>query len=192
MHPDFATTPNQTLADRGRRLATRLHLPTTLVKFLIVGGIGFLINEAVLFVLYDSNVASFMPDKHTSVHLVLFSVSDSRLLLASIIAVEFAIVCQFNLHERWTFRSRNREGNIFARFFKFNAGSIVSPIVTVLAVNLLTPVIRNAAGDDSIIGKAAPYLANSGGVLVGFTWNYLLNSLVIWPHERAEAPAEPS
>src|SRR5437879_4711677 len=129
MHPEFATTPNQTLADRGRRLATRLHLPTTLVKFLIVGGIGFLINEAVLFVLYDSNIASFMPDKHTRVHLVLFSVSDSRLLLASIIAVEFAIVCQFNLHERWTFRSRNREGNIFARFFKFNAGSIVSPVV---------------------------------------------------------------
>jgi hypothetical protein len=24
-------------------------------------------------------------------------------------------------------------------------------------------------------------------VLLGFTWNYLLNSLVIWPHQRSEA-----
>jgi putative flippase GtrA len=187
MHPELATRPNQTLAERGRRLATRLHLPTTLVKFVIVGGIGFLINEAVLFLLYDAGIAPVLPDKSTSIHLVFFTAGDARLLLSSIVAVECAIVVQFNLHERWTFRLRNREGNIFARFFKFNAGSIVSPIVTVLAVNLLTPVIRNAAGDGSLIGKAAPYLANSGGVMLGFTWNYLLNSLVIWPHQRTEA-----
>jgi hypothetical protein len=37
--------------------------------------------------------------------------------------VEFAIVCQFNLHERWKSRRRNRDGNVIARFFKFNAGS---------------------------------------------------------------------
>jgi putative flippase GtrA len=73
---------------------------------------------------------------------------------------------------------------------RFNAGSIISPIVTVLAVNLLTPVIRDAAGDGTLIGKAAPYLANSGGVILAFTWNYLLNSLVIWPHQRSEAAGE--
>jgi putative flippase GtrA len=187
MRPHLAATPTQTLADRGRRLATRLHLPTTIVKFLIVGGIGFLINQAVLFLLYDAGIAPFLPDKDANLHLIILTASDARLLIASIIAVEFAIVCQFNLHERWTFRRRNRDGNILARFFKFNAGSIVSPIVTVLCVNLLTPVIRDAAGDGSPIAKAAPYLANSCGVLLGFTWNYLINSLVIWPHERTEA-----
>lgn len=186
MQPELATTPHQTLTERGRRLATRLHLPTTLVKFMIVGGIGFLINEAVLFLLYDAGIAPFFPQKDTSLHLVFFTAADARLLLASIVAVECAIVCQFNMHERWTFRRRNREGNIFARFFKFNAGSIVSPIVTVLAVNLLTPVIRDAAGEGTLIGKAAPYLANGGGVALAFTWNYLLNSLVIWPRQQPE------
>ncbi len=189
MQPELATTPHQTLTERGRRLATRLHLPTTLVKFMIVGGIGFLINEAVLFLLYDAGIAPFFPQKDTSLHLVFFTAADARLLLASIVAVECAIVCQFNMHERWTFRHRNREGNIFARFFKFNAGSIVSPIVTVLTVNLLTPVIRDAAGDGTLIGKAAPYLANGGGVALAFTWNYLLNSLVIWPRQRHEETA---
>jgi putative flippase GtrA len=187
MQPHLATTRPQTLTDRGRRLARRLHLPTTIVKFLIVGGIGFLINQVVLFLLYDAGIAPFLPNKDADLHLIVLTASDARLLIASIIAVEFAIVCQFNLHERWTFRRRNRKGNILARFFKFNAGSIVSPIVTVLCVNLLTPVIRDAAGDGSLIEKAAPYLANSFGVLLGFTWNYLLNSLVIWPHHQTEA-----
>ena len=56
-----------------------------------------------------------------------------------------------------------------------------------LCVTLFTPVIRDAAGEGSVIGKVAPYLANSFGVLLAFSWNYLLNSLVIWPHHRAEA-----
>jgi hypothetical protein len=53
----------------------------------------------------------------------------------------------------------------------------------------LTPVIRDAAGDDSLIGTVAPYIANTVGVAMGFAWNYTLNSLVIWPHQREEAPA---
>ena len=137
--------PKNGLADLVRRLAERLHVPTTMIKFVIVGGIGFLINEAVLFLLYDGGLLGFVADKHEGIDLGLAR-PEARLLYASIIAVEFAIVCQFNLHERWTFRQRNRDGNIFVRFLKFNAGSIVSPIVTVLCVNVLTPEIRDTAG----------------------------------------------
>lgn len=188
MQTDIAeTTPNDRLTEWARRLAERLHVPTTMVKFVIVGGIGFLINETVLFLLYDAGIAWFFPAKHTHLDLGLLTVPDERLLLASIIAVEVAIVCQFNLHDRWTFRKRNRAGNIFLRFLKFNLGSIVSPVVTVVCVNVLTPEIRDAAGADTIVGKVAPYLANGFGVALGFTWNYIFNSRVIWRRQRPAA-----
>ncbi len=56
-------------------------------------------------------------------------------------------------------------------------------------MNLLTLLIRDAAGDASSVEKASPYLANSGGVLLGFIWNYLPNSLVIRPHQHREDAA---
>ena len=31
----------------------------------------------------------------------------------------------------------------------------------------------------------SPYIASLVGVLIGFTWNWTMNSLVIWPKERA-------
>jgi putative flippase GtrA len=72
---------------------------------------------------------------------------------------------------------------------KFNLSSAVSPIIVVLTVNVFTPVIRHAAGSDSIVSDVAPYLANTIGVLLGFIWNWTLNSLVIWPHQREAAGA---
>lgn len=184
MQPELASTRGEGLQEWGRRLAARLHLPTTLVKFLIVGGVGFLINQFVLFLGYDAGVFWFFPAKHTEIDLGLLTAGDGRLLLASIVAVELAIVCQFNLHERWTFRKRNREGNILVRFLKYNLSAAVSPLITVVCVNVLTPVIRDAGGRGSIVGDLAPYLANTVGVCLGFTWNYTLNTLIIWPHMR--------
>jgi putative flippase GtrA len=115
--------------------------------------------------------------------------TDIRLLVASIVAVEVAIVSQFNFHERWTFRDRNRAGWLVKRFFKYNASSIVSPIITVVTVNVLTPIIHDNTSNGTVIYALAPYLANTLGVLMGFTWNWTLNSLVIWPHHRDEAAA---
>lgn len=191
MQPELASTRPTGLADWARHWADRLHLPRTLAKFIIVGGVGFVIAQFGLFLIYDSPVFFFLPARHTHTDLGLFTHHDIRLLIASIASVEFAIVCQFNLHERWTFRERNRAGNIVKRFAQYNAASIVSPIVMVICVNVLTPVIRDSAGDGSLIESLAPYLANTVGVLVGFSWNWLLNSLIIWPHHRhAQTPAE--
>ncbi|HUF53641.1 MAG TPA: GtrA family protein [Dehalococcoidia bacterium] len=172
--------------DEGLRgLAHRLHLPTTLVKFLIVGGVGFVINTAFLWLIYDSPAFDFvLPDRHSDADLGLFTHGDIRLLISSIVAVEIAIICQFNFHERWTFRWRPRDGWIGQRFAKFQISSIISPIVVVATVNLLTPVIRDAAGDEALLRNLAPYIANGIGVLLGFAWNWTLNAFVIWPHQR--------
>ncbi len=167
-----------------RQLAHRLHLPTTFVKFVIVGGVGFVIFQFFLFLIYDAPVFWFLPSQDISVDLGLFTLSDIRLLIASVVAVEIAIICQFNLHDRWTFRWRPRAGRIGRRFIKFQVSSIMSPIIVVVTVNTLTPILRSAAGDDSVIFTMAPYISSAIGVLLGFTWNWMLGSLVILPHQR--------
>jgi putative flippase GtrA len=176
--------PRSSAYERIRDLAYRLHLPVTLVKFLIVGAIAFLINEFFLFVFYDSPVAFFLPEDHTRVHLGLLTHPDIRLLIASILAVEVAIIFQFYSHENWTFRHRRRPGWLPVRFAKFNLSSIVSPIISVATINILTPAIRDAAGADSLAGVLAPYISNGLGVGLGFIWNWSVNSLVIWPHHK--------
>jgi putative flippase GtrA len=163
-----------------------------MIKFLIVGGIGFVINQFFLFLLYDTTIFGFLPEKGASETLFFFTHTDTRLLLSSIIAVEIAIIAQFNLNDRWTFRHRVREGNIFLRFLKFNASSIVSPIIIVVTVNLLTPVLREGPNDTSAIGVLAPYIATTVGVLLGFIWNWTFTSVVIWPSRRRSQASDPS
>ncbi len=184
MHTEDASEREEETMGAVRQLAHRLHLPTTFVKFVIVGSMGFVIFQFFLFLVYDSPVFWFLPSQDTSLDLGLFTLSDIRLLIASIVAVEVAIICQFNLHDRWTFRWRPRAGWIGQRFIKFQVSSIMSPIIVVVTVNALTPALRNAAGAETFIGTLAPYISSALGVLLGFTWNWTLNSLIIWPHQR--------
>ena len=101
-------------------------------------------------------------------------------MIASVIAVEISIVFQFNSHERWTFRNRHRAGWTIVRFIRFNLSSIVSPIIIVLTTNVL-----------SVAFNVLPYISSALGVLIGFAWNWTLNSLVIWPKHRLEPLALP-
>ncbi len=184
MRTEDTSEPEEETVGAVRQLAHRLHLPTTFVKFVIVGGVGFLIFQFFLYLLYDSPVFWFLPSQDISVDLGLFTLSDIRLFIASVVAVEIAIICQFNLHDRWTFRWRTRAGWIGERFIKYQVSSIMSPIIVVVTVNTLTPILRSAAGDDSVIFTMAPYISSAIGVLLGFTWNWMLGSLLIWPHQR--------
>lgn len=149
--------------------ALRQHVPATFIKFLIVGGIGYLINQSVLFLIYDTPLAWFLPAEGTSLDLGPLTHPDIRLLISSIASVETAIFFQFQLHERWTFRARRQTGWIALRFLKFNLTSSLSPIIIVLTVNTLTPLFG-----------ISPYISNTIGVMAGVTWNWTWNTLVIW------------
>ena len=185
MQHDLATPADQGLMAAASALAHRLHLPTTLIKFLMVGGIAFVIFQVFLYLLYGQPPAPFFPDlsglfwflpeKDTKADLLLFTHPDIRLLIASVIAVEISIVFQFNSHERWTFRNRHRAGWTLMRFLRFNLSAIVSPIIIVLTTNVL-----------SVAFDVLPYISSMLGVLIGFFWNWTLNSLVIWPKHRLE------
>ena len=174
MRPELEIKADQGLMGAASELAHRLHLPTTLIKFVMVGGMAFVIYQVFLFLLYDSPLFWFLPEKDTDADLVFFNHPDIRLLISSIVAVELAIVFQFNSHDRWTFRRRPRGGWILHRFIKFNISSIVSPIIIVITTNVLTLALG-----------VSPYISSIAGVLIGFVWNWALNSLVIWPQERA-------
>ncbi len=158
----------------------RLHLPVTLLKFLFVGALAYLVNQGTLFLLYD--VAPVFPDKDTGVDLLLFTYPDARLLITSFIAVQCAILFKFGIHEHWTFRDRRGDGWIVARFVQFNLSSFLSPVINLAAVNILTPLL-----------DISPYASNTVGAVIGLVVNWLLSAHIIWPQasEAADTPAAP-
>lgn len=175
MQPELARQKDRNLLKTEASTFRHLRLSSTLVKFLIVGGIAYLINQFALFLLYDTSLFWFLPAKDTAAGFLLFTHPDLRLLLSSILAVEVAIIFQFNSHERWTFRDRVRPGWGPFRFLKFNLTSAGSPIIIVVTINTLTPVFG-----------ISPYLSNTIGILAGVTWNWTMNTLVIWPRRQED------
>ena len=166
------------------RLITDGESGSTLVKFTIIGTVGYLVNQIGLFLAYDTPLLRFLPPPDADLHIGHFAHRDARLLFASVIAVELSIFSNFFWHERWTFRSRRAHGNWIGRLVRFNITSLGSPIVSVLVVNVLVPYF----GVDK-------YVANTIGVLLGLTWNWGANTRLIWRRKDpmtaalVEAPA---
>lgn len=149
-------------------LQVRKQRSAILIKFLIVGTIGFIINTFALFTLYDTAIFP-LPAKNTSWNIANFAHPDARLFVASVIAVETSIISNFFWHEKWTFRRRPKKGAVYFRFLRFNVVGIFSPIIQIATVNILTPVF------------GIYYLiSNAIGVFLGLTWNWLWNTRVIW------------
>lgn len=100
-----------------------------LIKFLLVGGLGVVVNSFALYVLHQ---------------LLRFP-----LVAASLLAVELAIVNNFLWNDRWTF---GRKRPSLQRFFRFNLVSFGGLAITtgtlwVLATHLATPyLLANLAG----------------------------------------------
>jgi putative flippase GtrA len=150
--------------------------PPAFVKFLIVGGLAFVVNQLGLYLLYDSPAAAILPDKDTRIDFGLFSHPDARLLIASALAVEAAIVFKFAWSERWIFRERRTEGGVPRRFVHFNVSCAASATLTVAVTNILTPAL-----------DVSPYIATAVGVLAGFMLNWVWAARLVWPERRTES-----
>jgi putative flippase GtrA len=84
-------------------------------KFLVVGGTGFVVNNAVLFTLYQ--------------------VLRVPLLIASTLAVILAICNNFVWNDRWTFdQPRSRVSSVAGRLARFALVSLVSLVLTSLTL----------------------------------------------------------
>ena len=148
------------------------------LKFLLVGGFAFIVNQGALYVLYDSPLAGVLPDKDTRIDFGLLAHPDIRLLVASILAVEVAIVFKFFWSEGWIFRHRRSEDGVVSRFVHFNVSCAASSVLTVAVTNVVTPVFG-----------ISPYISNAIGVLCGFMLNWIWAARLVWP-ERAAAAAD--
>ncbi len=140
---------------------------STLARFLLVGGVSYVVNQLLLIALYDGAFASLPRGEE-----MLAGAFDLPLLLASIIAVEVSILVRFVLNDRWTFRDR-RGKPLAARFYQSNFTSFASPLISLAAVNILTPHF----GVNYLI-------SNSLGILLGLAWNWLWSSRLVWVRDR--------
>jgi putative flippase GtrA len=156
--------------------ALRSALSAEMVKFLIVGGVSFVVNQLALALMYEGVFAAVTRGLDTP-----FGSFNLALFAASVIAVEIAIVARFLMNDGWTFRNR-REKPLRQRFVESNLGSFGSPLISLACVNILTPVF------------GIPYLiSNAIGVALGLAWNWGWSSRVVWKDvgEPGDAAAVP-
>ncbi len=136
-------------------------LSSTLVRFLIVGGISYLVNQALLVLFYDGALAS-----------VPRGAFNGPLLVASSAAIELSILVRFALNDVWNLRDR-REKSFAARFYQSNFTSFGSPLIALAAVNVLTPVFG-----------ISYLISNSIGILLGLAWNWFCSVKIVWQSNR--------
>jgi len=145
-----------------RRLRTAIP-HSTLVRFLIVGGISYVVNQVLLLALYDGAFAS-LPSSEDG----LANAFDLPLLLASIIALEISILVRFVLNDWWTFRDRHAK-SLAVRFHQSNFTSFGAPLICLAAVNILTPYFG-----------VSYLISNSLGILLGLAWNWFWSTRLVW------------
>lgn len=123
-------------------------------KVLVVGGIGFIINTAIL----EGMVAlGFHP------------------AIGSIVGAELAIVSNFTLNNAWSFRSRKITGVRMARkFLQFNATSAGAIMIQASMVGIGT----------YALGLSSYRIFYILGVAIGLIWNYMMYSRVIWRKQK--------
>jgi putative flippase GtrA len=157
-----AAGPNRARTPDARSPRRRLPGPT-LGRFLVVGGVSYLVNQALLYLLYEGVFG-----QREFLRLGPLSHIDGGLLAASLLAVELSILVRFLLNDAWTFRGR-RGGAFLTRLMQSNLSSFGSPVIALICVNLMTPLLG-----------ISYLIANSFGIALGLAWNWLWSSRVIW------------
>ena len=134
------------------------------LRFGLVGGLGVLVNTAILY--------------------LLTSTAGVHYLVAALPATEVAILFNFVLNDRWTFRATQPQLAWQWRIARYNVIAFVGMIISIAALAALTHLFR------------IHYLiANLGGIACAMVWNYAGNSIFTWrrqghkqPHRWREAP----
>jgi dolichol-phosphate mannosyltransferase len=122
-----------------------------MIKFSIVGVIGAGINTGFLWILTD--------------------LAGLYYLFSSVVAIEIAIMMQFMMNDRWTFRDRKTTGagQFIKRIFKSNLWRSGGLAVNVGILYLFTAYIG-----------VYYLLSNIFGIICAFSLNYILESRLTW------------
>jgi len=120
-----------------------------IIKFGIVGISGIVVNEGVLIYLKEF-VRLALP-------------------VASVIAIELAILNNFVWNDIWTFKSQDHRVSRWRRILSFHVVSAGGAIINFAILNFLAYFV-------GIDYRAA----NIIGILIGFVWNFSLNRRLTW------------
>ena len=148
----------------------------TIVRFAIVGGVGYVIYSGLLFLLYDLHVLAFLPEQKQSVDLLLFSYNDSLLLITTLIGTEASIIGVFIGHSIWTFSGlavTNKPR--WRRFAEYQLKALVPTL------GILTVVVNGLAVGFGIHHAVAVPI----GFAASFMWNWLWDTRLIWRRKQA-------
>ncbi|MDQ3098853.1 MAG: glycosyltransferase [bacterium] len=139
------------------------------IKFLMVGGTGFIINFIGLNVFWH-----------------IFNMEKP---IASSLGAEIAIISNFFLNNYWTFKHRKNESNMFLKFLQFNISSfgaiVIQFVVIYLGEQYITPIWNIAP--ESYAANMLVYLYFIIAVGFGLIYNYIMYSRVIWKKTNSEA-----
>jgi dolichol-phosphate mannosyltransferase len=144
----IAGTVSTAIAERIARAKRHItaHAPR-FARFGLIGASGALVNSAVLYVLVSR--LTWSP------------------LAAAVIATEAAIVSNFLLNDRWTFRDARGESALRLRLLRFNSVAGGGMMISLAALALLTR------------GLGVNYLlANLFAIGAATLWNYAANTRV--------------
>jgi dolichol-phosphate mannosyltransferase len=122
-----------------------------LLKFILVGLSGIIVNEGVLWLLTEFGGWKYY--------------------YSSIIAIEASIISNFVLNDYFTFADRRtgKTGSFWARMLKFNLTCATGALIQYGLLLLFTSVF----GVNYLI-------SNLIGIVVAFVWNYVINLVWTW------------
>ena len=127
------------------------------LKFALVGSIGVVVNEGMLFLL------------HGILALPVF--------IAGLLAIESSIINNFTLHEIWTFRKKILSRDLKSKFIRFGKYHIAVGVGAL--VNYVVLVLLNI-----LFGMS--YDANLIGIALGFLANYLISDRFVWKRKKGQ------
>jgi putative flippase GtrA len=158
------------LRSLGQALRQRLASHIALIRFALVGGSGYLVYQAVLFLMYDSSLFWFLPAKDTSADIIFFEHGDVRLLITTLVATSLTLVVVFTGHNLWTFRDRGSVRKpLWMRFGQFVATVSIGSVIVITTVNVL-----------AVRFDMHHFFALPIGVSLGGIWDWLWYSRFVW------------
>jgi len=123
-------------------------------KFMLVGLNGLLINEVLLFVFTD--------------------VFGIYFLVSSVIAVELALLTNFVINEKWTFRDREKKESVWKRLGKYNVICVGGMLLNVALLYAFT-----------VLFSLYYLISNLLAIGIVFYWNYFINLKFTWVYEES-------
>jgi putative flippase GtrA len=156
------------------QIMRRVLLNTRALKYFFVGCAGIAVNLGTM--------------------AILLAVSSRRGWVPSAIANVVSTVCNFYLHNLWTFADRQHQGSQLVRGFVFFAlmSSVGIGVTTGTYVVFIQIASHLTITKSHISGLVIPLACQALAIPLGAVVSYVLNKEFTWPQTKTNAPEEPA